>query len=172
MRRVENNIQSFTVAIADADRDRRLGFERPLKGEIGIVLLTNGASNEVGNDHAFVRRRPKSRTDATAYENEVARIKLLNPLVLVVNLNHCADEDFAFLLSLRRVCPDARMILLADNSIHESQILRVLQIGARGYLKYEDVQLHLPMAIRVVGRGEAWVPRKMLGSIIDHMLNQ
>lgn len=166
------HIQPVTVAIADADRDRRAGYERLLQDEIGITLLTNAtSSNEVSDDHAFVDRRLKPRTDVTANENEVARIKRLKPLVLLVNLNLCTDDDYALLLSLRRDCPEALIVLLADDSIHESQILQALEIGARGYLKHETIQLHLSMAIRVVSRGEAWVPRKMLGSIMDHILN-
>lgn len=167
---MENNIQTFTVAIADADFDRRLEIERHLKGEIGIVLLSDDGINDSVTDPAIARRTLRSRSEVTASENEVARIKLLKPLVLVVNLNRCNDEDYAFLLSLHHASPDARMILLIDDSIDEGQIIRILQIGARGYLNYENAWLHLPMAIRVVGRGEAWVPRKMLGSIIDHML--
>lgn len=167
------HIQPVTVAIADTDRDRRAGYERLLQSEIGITLLTNvTSSNEVSNDHAFVNRRLNPRTNVTASEDEVARIKRLKPLVLLVNLNLCADDDYALLRSLRRECPWAKMVLLTNDSIHESQIIQALEIGARGYLKYETVQLHLSMAIRVVGRGEAWVPRKMLGNIMDHMLNQ
>lgn len=174
--------QPVTVAIADTDRDRRAGYERFLQGELGITLLTNiASSNEVSdenllsghpNDHAFENRRLKPRVNVTASEDEVARIKRLKPLVLLVNLNLCADEDYSLLLSLRRECPDALMVLLTDDSVHESKMIQALEIGARGYLKYETVQLHLSMAIQVVGRGEAWVPRKMLGNIMDHMLNQ
>jgi len=176
------HIQPVTVAIADTDRDRRAGYERLLQSEIGITLLTNvTSSNEVSdekllsghpNDHAFVNRRLNPRTNVTASEDEVARIKRLKPLVLLVNLNLCTDDDYALLRSLRRECPWAKMVLLTNDSIHESQIIQALEIGARGYLKYETVQLHLSMAIRVVGRGEAWVPRKMLGNIMDYMLNQ
>jgi DNA-binding NarL/FixJ family response regulator len=170
---VRINIQPITVAIADADLDRRAVYERLMQGEDGITLLTNAtSSNEVSNDHVLVDRRLIARTNVTASENEVARIKRLKPLVLLVNLNLCTEEDYAFLLSLRHECPEALMVLLADDSIHESQIIQALEIGARGYLKYEAVQFHLSMAIRVVSRGEAWVPRKMLGNIMDHMLNQ
>lgn len=175
-------MQPITVAIADTDRDRRAGYERLLQGESGITLLTNVASgDEVGeerllsgrpNDHVFENRRLKPRTNVAENEDEVARIKRLKPLVLLVNLNLCTDEDYALLLSLRRECPDTLMVFLADDSVHESKILKVLEIGARGYLKYETVQFHLSGAIQAVGRGEAWVPRKMLGNIMDHMLNQ
>jgi len=169
---VSFHMQPVTVAIADVDRDRRAGYERFLQDELCITLLTNVASsNEVGNDHAFVNRRLKPRTNVTPSEDEVARIKRLKPLVLLVNMNLCTDADYVLLLSLRRECPEARMVLLADDSVHENKIIQALEIGARGYLKYETVQLHLSMAIQAVGRGEAWVPRKMLGNIMDHMLN-
>lgn len=166
------HIQPVTVAIADADHARRAKYERLLQGEIGITLLTNVASStEARNDSEFVNRRLKPRTDVTAKEDEVARIKRLKPLVLLVNLDLCTDEDYALLLSLRRECPETLMVLLADDSIQESQLIKILEIGARGYLKNETVQHHLSMAIRVVGRGEAWVPRKMLGDIMSQMLN-
>jgi len=164
--------QAVTVAIADADRARRAGYERLLQGEDGITLLTNGtSSHEASGNRPFVNRRLKPRTNLTASENEVARIKRLKPLVLLINLNQCTDEDSALLLSLRRECPDTQMVFLADDSIHEDKILKVLEIGAIGYLKYETVRLHLTKAIQVVGQGEAWVPRKMLGNIMEHMLN-
>lgn len=165
------NIQPVTVAIADRDHDRRSEYERILEDEIGITLLTNVKSNnEVGSDLAFVNRRLRPRINVTASEDEVARIKRLKPLVVLVNLNLCTDDDYAFLLSLHRECPDPFVILLADDSIDVSRILQALEIGARGYLTYETAQLHLSMAIRVVGHGEAWIPRKMLGNIMTHML--
>jgi DNA-binding NarL/FixJ family response regulator len=165
-------MQTVTVAIADIDRDRRAGYERLLHGESGITLLSSvGTDSEDRNDYAFVNRRLKQRTDISACENEVARIKRLKPIVMLVNLDMCADEDHALLLSLRNECPESHIVLLAHDAVHESKIIQALEIGARGYLKNESVELHLSKAVQVVGRGEAWVPRKMLGSIMDRVLN-
>jgi len=164
--------QTVTVAIADTDRDRRAEYERFLQDKHGITLLRNVASsNEVSSGRAYVDRRLKPRSDVSTSEEEVARIKRLKPLVLLLNLNLCADEDYALLLSLRYECPEVLMILLADDSVHDNQIIKALEIGARSYLKYETFQHHLSRAIQAVGRGEAWVPRKMLGEIMDHILN-
>lgn len=166
------NTQSITVAIADANRDRRLKFERLLDAVIDITLLTNGKSNnEIGTEPTFVKRRLKPSKSVTAYESEVARIKKLMPFILAINLNKCTDDDYAFLLSLRRVCPDSRIILLIDDSILESQMMQALTIGALGFLKHEDIENNLLRALRVVGRGEAWVTRKIMGNIMEHMLN-
>lgn len=163
-------IQSVTVAIADADRDRRAEFERILQDESGITLLSNVvSSNEASNDHAFTDRHLNPRNNLSVREREVARIKRLKPLVLLVNLNLCTDEDYALLLSLRNECPDALMVLLADDSVREDQMMKIMGIGARGYLKYETIELHLSKAIKVVSRGEAWVSRKAMCDMMDQL---
>lgn len=169
---MNSNIQPVAVAVADVNRHRRAEYERILQADPGIRLIADKVTgNGVGNDPAFVNRRFAPRTDVSVTEDEVARIKRLKPPVLLVNLNLCEDEDCALLLSLRRECPDAILVFLADDSVSESQIMRILEIGARGYLKNETVRLYLSKAIQVVGRGEAWVPRKMLGNIMENMLN-
>jgi DNA-binding NarL/FixJ family response regulator len=165
-------MKNVTVAIADIDHDRRLLYERLLHGEDGITLLSNvGPGKGDRNDHAFVNRRSQQRTDVSACENEVARIKRLRPSVMLVNVDMNNDEDHALLLSLRCECPDAHIVLLTDDFVQESKIIQALAIGARGYLSNEAVKFHLSRAVQVVGRGEAWVPRKMLGNIMDHMLH-
>jgi len=166
-------MQNVTVAIADIDRERRAGYERLLYGEDGITLLSNvGLGGSERNDHAFVNRRTKQRTDVLAYENEVARIKRLKPSVMLVNLDLSDDEGHALLLSLRCECPDTHIVvLLVDDYVQESKIIQALEIGARGYLSNKTAELYLSRAVQVVGRGEAWVPRKMLGNIMDRVLN-
>lgn len=167
-----SQVQPVTVAIADVDHGRRAGYERFLQDEPGITLLTNVATgNEAGNDAEFVDRRLKPRTNVTASEDEVARIKRLKPLVLLVNLDMCANEDYDLLMSLRRECPEMLVVLLANDSVDESKIIQAMKTGARGYLQYQTANLNLTKAIQVVARGEAWVPRKMVGDIMDNILN-
>jgi DNA-binding NarL/FixJ family response regulator len=169
---VSFDMQPVTVAIADSDLDRRAGCEQFLQNELGITLLQNGASStEAGKDYAFISRSQKPRNNVSSSENEVARIKRLNPHVLLVNLNSFADEESAFLLSLRRACPKSLMVLMTDDSVLDNQIIQALELGARGYLKYDTVQHQLANAVRKVGCGEAWVPRRLLGYIMDQMLN-
>jgi DNA-binding NarL/FixJ family response regulator len=165
-------MQTVTVAVADVDRNRRATYERFLHGEDGITLLSNvGQNNAVRNDHAFSCRRQTQRTFASASENEVARIKRLNPKVVLINLDKATDEEQALFLSLRCVCPESRIVLLAADAVSEATIIQAFEIGAQGYLKNETVELHLLRAVQVVGRGESWVPSKILGSIMDRLLN-
>jgi len=163
-------MNSITVAIADIDCERRAGYERLLQGKHGIKLLTNLEANiEHCDPHASGNLRFRPRKNASVFENEVARIKRLKPHVMLVNLDMGTDMDQALLLSLRCVCPDAQIVLLADDSVDDDDILQALKMGVRGYLKKESAQRHLSRAVKMVGYGETWVPRKMLGDISNHI---
>jgi DNA-binding NarL/FixJ family response regulator len=62
------------------------------------------------------------------------------------------------------------VVLLADDLIEEDRLMHALNIGARGYLGHDEIQLQLARAVRGVDRGEAWVPRKMLGKMVENAL--
>ena len=164
------SMQPVTVAIADSDCKRRAEYENSLRNELGGALLTSvSLGNEASNDALFGDRRRKSRSGDRAGENEVFRIGRLNPRVLLLNLNLDTDEDCAMLVSMRRACPDALVLLLADDSAQEDRILQAMEIGVRGYLNQKAVKSQIMKAIQVVDRGEAWVPRKMLDKIMQRV---
>jgi len=166
-------MQTVTVAITDFDHDRRADCENLLQNESGIKLLKNIPSNtEIGSDLLFVNRRLKPRENVTMIEDEVARIKRLDPHVMLVNMDSFADNECVLLLSLRRECPESLMILTTDDSVRNKQIIHALELGVRGYLRFDTIQQLLANAVRVVGRGDAWIPRKLLGNIMDYMLIQ
>ena len=166
-------MQPITVAIADPDRNRRTDCERYLINEPGIRLLENESSG-IGKirAHPVVERRLMPRDNIDASENEVARIKRLNPQVMLVNIDSFADEECALLLALRHACQKSLMVLMADESVRDNQIILALELGVKGYLRNDNVQSQIANAVRNVGRGEAWVPRKLLGNLMDYMLNQ
>ncbi len=162
-------MQPITVAIAEEDGSRRAKFEHSLQEVQGIKVLTNVATSE-GN--MTKNRRLKPRTNITAIEDAVARIRRLNPRVLLANLKQCTDADCSMLLSLRHECPQTLVVLLADESgQQEDRVMKALAIGARGYLSGEADSNYLSKAVHVIDRGEAWVPRKMLGKIMDQWCN-
>ena len=161
-------MQPITVAIADADRGRQTRFEHSLQGEQGIRVLTNVSSS--AGDMAS-NRRLKPRTSISAIENTVARVRRLSPRVLLANLNQCLDADCAMLVSLRRECPETLVVLLADEPVQEGQVMQALANGARGCLSHEEAPPYLSRVVHVVDRGEAWVPRRMLGKIMDEVMH-
>lgn len=165
-------MQPVTVAIVDSDVKRRAKYEDSLRGELGCALLTSVTPRqEASNDDLFADRRRKSRSNVTAGEEEVYRIGRLKPRVLLINLDLNADEDCAMLVSMRRACPEALMVLLADDSAQEDHILQAMEIGVRGYLNQKATKSQLLKAIQVVDSGEAWVPRVMLDKIMRRVLH-
>ena len=163
-------MQPVTVAVADADNDRRAKYEHSLRDELGVVLLTNGVSS---NNSTLVSRRAKSRAHIPATENEVARAKRLKPRVLLVDSNLCSGENLSMLASLRRECQETLVVLLVadESSISEEVIIQAMGAGVRGYLSREAAQHNLSRVAQVVDRGDIWVPRKMLGKILDRVLH-
>ena len=170
-------MQRITVAIAEENGERCAKFEHSLQGEQGIKVLTNVTSN-VGE--MTVDRRLNPRTNMSTIDNVVARIRRLNPRILLANMKLCTEADCAMLVTLRRECPETLVVLLGDEQAPpEDQVMQALASGARGYLNIEtdslhlskSDSLHLSKALYVIDRGEAWLPRKMLGNIMNQVLH-
>lgn len=161
----------ITVATANLDGDRCRQIDQLLQGEAGITLLGNfnassGYACDDRNGRMFGSYHVEQRPTATSSISEVDWVKRIKPRVMLVNLLK-SNDDLALLLTLRSECPEVYIVLLADDSIRETELFQALEIGARGFMREETVSRYLPTAIRVVGRGEAWVPRKMLGGLMD-----
>lgn len=63
---------------------------------------------------------------------------------------------------------DARILSLMDGADKEL-VLDALSAGARGYLRHSDLAIFLGKAIVKVDQGEAWVPRRMVGPLLDRL---
>ncbi len=165
-------MQTVSVAIVDDDCERRAWCEHLLEDEFNITILADITSNiEVDSVNSFENSRLKTRKDTSENQDQVVRIKRLKPRIVLINLNSSSnDVDYSLFLSLRRECPEVLVILMGD-SIHEDILIHALELGARGYVKNENIQNDLSKAIQAVGRGEPWISRKLLGSIMNRELS-
>ena len=143
-------MQLITVAIADENAKRREKFECMLQDDPSVRVLAN----------------------IQTIEDVLTTTARLKPRILFISLKHCAEADGEILLSMNRECPETLVVLLADESARQGeQIMLALAKGARGYLDFELDPILVSKAVLVIDRGEAWVPRKMLGHIMDHVLH-
>ncbi len=62
--------------------------------------------------------------------------------------------------------PTARLLVVAEK-FTESDAFPLLRLGTRALLKYSEVAVHLPRALREVRRGGFWVPRALLSRFVD-----
>jgi DNA-binding NarL/FixJ family response regulator len=141
-------MQSITVAIADPDMGTVQACERMLQQD-GDITVVGQAAN---------------------CTELVTKLLALKPRILLFSLDLCSDAECSLLDVLRRDCPSTRVVLLADHPVEEEQLVQALATGARGYLDYETCERHLAKALHCVDRGEAWVPRRMLGKMMETML--
>ena len=159
-------MQMVTVAIADTDPGRRIKLEQYLQDGPGIKVLIN-----IMPSKKEIKHQLEPDTAVIPVDEVVARIGQLKPRIVFVSLDQSIGGDFALLEALHRECPETLVLLLADKSVQEEQIIQALASGARGCLSHEADPLYFLKAVHVVDRGEIWVTRKMLGKIMDRVLH-
>jgi DNA-binding NarL/FixJ family response regulator len=80
-------------------------------------------------------------------------------------------RDRTLLAEIHRSSPDTKIILLLD-TLTEHSIAWAMEQGARGYISAAAFPEGCLRAIRAVSRGEVWIGRKELTSILDDLLNR
>jgi len=63
-----------------------------------------------------------------------------------------------------------QLLLLGNIPSHE-EIINLINAGARGYFDFNDPSQQLTEAISVVNRGEIWLPRDKMSSIMDRIIS-
>jgi len=84
------------------------------------------------------------------------------------------------LLNIREICKaiqdvstasgKSRLLLMGNIPSHE-EIVSLINAGARGYFDLNDNAGQLTEAVRVVDRGEIWLPRDKMSSIMDRIIS-
>lgn len=137
----------ITVVIAERQKADRSACLRLLEPEEGIQVVGEA----------------RSGLEAIA---STARLK---PHVLLLDLMLARANGASLIPALRRRSPRTRILLLTEGA-SEARTLEALCQGACGYLDRSLLGTHLSRAVRVVDAGEAWVPRRMVARIMDHLV--
>ena len=135
----------LTVVIADAERTTRAACRRGLLSEkrIGVV------------------REARNAMETIAAAD-------LKPRILLLSLTALGGHGVSLLPIIRGKSPSTRVLLLTGRA-SEARILDALSHGAQGYLPRKILPDMLVRAVLAVDAGEAWVPRKMVGKIIERL---
>jgi DNA-binding NarL/FixJ family response regulator len=67
--------------------------------------------------------------------------------------------------------PGCRVILLANHE-DERLLLDALEAGANGFVTKDRPLDDLIEAARAIHRGETWIPQRMLGAVLDHLMGR
>jgi len=91
----------------------------------------------------------------------------LKPRVLLLDPSG-EGEGVSLVSTILEKSPKTRIILLGERA-SDADILDALSQGALGYLAKPALSTYLIKAVRAVAAGEAWVPRRMVGRLIDQL---
>jgi DNA-binding NarL/FixJ family response regulator len=141
-------MQRITVALADRSRASQAACFESLQQHDNITIVA----------------RVASRFDVV--EASVA----LRPSIIVCGMSLAADFGHWLLKTVRRECPSTRILLVTDTVLGHDEMVKVLDFGPLGFVARKLVPRQLPHAIRGVARGEAWLPRKVLGMLVEQAL--
>ena len=134
---------AISVVIADQSKASRASYTKRLRPEAGIEVVAEAASGY-----------------------EVVRALKLRPQVLLLDSNISAVYGLSLLPLVRYQSPSTRVILMTERA-SRTRMIDALSLGARGYLKKALAPDVLAKAVRVVDRGEVWVPRAVVLSILQ-----
>ena len=141
-------MRRITVVVADSEPGWCAVCESVLRHEKDILIVAH----------------------AEQHDDAMAATVQLSPRILLCSLRLAATASYSLLATLRQRCPATLGLLWTDDAVEEDQLIAALAHGALGFLNRNDFRRQLARAMRGVAGGEAWVPRKMLGTINDRLV--
>jgi DNA-binding NarL/FixJ family response regulator len=140
-------VRRISIAIADADRARQAECTRLLEqtSYLKVVAQTFRRSNVLP---LVVKHRPK---------------------VLILDLDLVGESADDPVSALCAVGSQTTVVLLETRESEDNRVFRALAHGARGYITADTLHRNLCSALERVVAGEAWIPRKMLGRIVERL---
>ena len=163
-------MQSITVAIVNIEQDQQR--QTPISellhhNSTHFELLTDPPSDDIQTEE----RRRIARDDLSFVENTIARIRRLNPQVLLMDASQTMHECCDLLQALQSECPSTQALLVIDDTIQEDDLIKALACGARGFIAEDLDSIDFSKVVTAIDRGEAWVPRKMTARLMHQIVS-
>jgi DNA-binding NarL/FixJ family response regulator len=128
----------------------------------------------IAADHGATRAGMRTALDGEAECSEVADADTAvaaalreRPDVCLINFSS-PGRGIRTAAEITASIPGASVVVMTER-IDEDEFLTAIQAGAIGYLPHQIDPLRLPQVIRSVMRGEAAVPRMLVGRLLDEL---
>jgi NarL family two-component system response regulator LiaR len=111
--------------------------------------------------------------EKSTIESFMESIRKLLPHVILFASTESLPNMREICKAIREISKDqikTQMLLLGNIPSHE-EIVSLINVGARGYFDLNDPSGQLPEAIHVIHRGEIWLPRDKMSSIMDRIIS-
>jgi len=106
-------------------------------------------------------------------ESFMDSIKKLKPHIILFSSTESLPNMREICKAIReisKVQTKCQLLLLGNIPSHE-EIVNLINAGARGYFDLNDPSNQLTEAIRVIHKGEIWLPRDKMSSIMDRIIS-
>jgi NarL family two-component system response regulator LiaR len=111
--------------------------------------------------------------EKSTIESFLESIKALKPdIILFAKSEHLPNirEVCKAIRDLSKSQPSSHLMLLG-NIPSQEEIVSLMNTGVRGYFDLNDPSSQLADAIRIVQKGEIWLPRDKMSSIMDRIIS-
>lgn len=90
------------------------------------------------------------------------------PGIIFLEYEIVGNNAELYIKSLLNESPDSKVILTGQN-LPDSIIVDCLLCGLYGYVEMTDIKLLFTKIVSLVGQGEAWVSRRLVGLLIERI---
>ena len=114
-----------------------------------------------------------ANVEKNTIESFMESIKKLRPqVILFANTEPLPNmrEICKAIKEISKLQSKSQLLILGSIPSHE-EIVGLINAGARGYFDLTDPAGHLSEAIRVINKGEIWLPRDKMSSIMDRIIS-
>lgn len=111
--------------------------------------------------------------EKSTIESFLESIKELRPqVILFTNSEPLPNirEICKAIIEISDAKPKSKLLLLGNIPSHE-EVVGLMNAGVRGYFDLNDPSDQLENAIRIINKGEIWLPRDKMSSIMDRIIS-
>ena len=103
------------------------------------------------------------------HEIEALNFTAMNkPAIILLDYKVKQEDTALFINSLHVESPDSKVILCGKN-LPDDIVLNCMFCAIYGYLESRDIEQFLYRAICAVGKGEAWISRRLVGLFVGKL---
>ncbi|MCK9605210.1 MAG: hypothetical protein M0R33_02045 [Methylomonas sp.] len=126
-----------------------------------ILVIDN--TGQISACLAEVEADLNCRTDEIQALNALEQ---LQPELVFLSYAFRGEQTHDYIRLLVKTLPSASLIIVGEQMAQEC-VLRCLLCGAKGFQELQDLQYYSFRLVQAISRGEAWVSRRMVASLLD-----
>jgi len=101
-------------------------------------------------------------------DSALERLQSVLPDVVVMGLNIDERHRLQLLKLIQLRWSECQVLALADNQTDDDAVQKI-EASAAGFMNSEDLERLLAKAVKKINEGEAWVPRKLVPSLVERL---